>query len=49
MKTKTVNGPGQLMAAMMWCAAAMPALGGFEVADKDGRIEISDGGKVVFG
>jgi len=37
------------MAAMVWGAAAMPVLAGFEVTDKNGRIEISDNGKIVFG
>lgn len=49
MRTNTVKGLGQLMAAMVCCAAVTPVQAGFEVADKNGRIEIRDGGNVVFG
>lgn len=36
-------------AALVVCIGAFPARAEFKVADKDGRIEIHDGGKRVFG
>ena len=39
---------GPAMAAACW-VAALPVQAGFKVADHDGRIEIRDGGKLVFG